>query len=105
VLDLAAAVTPDIAPDHLVPDEAPAEPIDGPVEEPAEEPVMAAAMEPAPDMSVAPMESSDRAMLARQLRSMPRGGLGPRRDRAEMLARRIDALLERMSEASGAGRW
>ena len=51
------------------------------------------------------MEPSDRAMLARRLRGMSRGSLGPRRDRAEMLARRIDALLERMSEASGAGRW
>lgn len=43
--------------------------------------------------------------IAPRLRAMPRGGLGPRRDRLGLLARRIDTLLERMSEASGAGRW
>ncbi|MCA2010772.1 MerR family transcriptional regulator [Cereibacter sphaeroides] len=51
------------------------------------------------------LSASDRAMLARHLRGLPRGGLGPRRDRVALLARRIDTLLERMSEASGAGRW
>ena len=49
--------------------------------------------------------ASDRSSLARQLRLSPRGQLGARRDRLELVARRIDALLERMSEASGAGRW
>lgn len=49
--------------------------------------------------------TSDRSSLARQLRLSPRGQLGARRDRLDLVARRIDALLERMSEASGAGRW
>ena len=52
-----------------------------------------------------PAETSERAQIARQLRAMPRGRLGPRRDRLDLLSRRIDTLLERMSEASGAGRW
>lgn len=51
------------------------------------------------------MEPSERALIARRLRSLARNGLGPNRDHAELLARRIDGLLERMSEASGAGRW
>lgn len=62
----------------------------------------------APAADAAPaelLEASERAQIARRLRTMPRASLGPRRDRAELLARRIDALLERMSEASGAGRW
>ncbi len=50
-------------------------------------------------------ESAERQRLAHVMRSLPRDALGPRRDRAELLARRIDALLDRMSEASGAGRW
>ncbi|MFN4100045.1 MAG: MerR family transcriptional regulator [Pararhodobacter sp.] len=83
LLDLAPATTPDITPDHVVD---------------LEEPAMA-------ELSADSPESSDRALLARRLRSLPRGSLGPRRDRAELLARRIDSLLERMSEASGAGRW
>lgn len=49
--------------------------------------------------------SSERARIARDLRNMPRGSLGARRDPMARLGRRIDALLERMSEASGAGRW
>ncbi len=57
--------------------------------------------EPRPDLP----ETSDRAQIARRLRGMPRGALGARRDRLDLLSRRIDALLERMSEASGAGRW
>ena len=48
---------------------------------------------------------SDRAHLARSLRRMPRGKLGNKRDQLDRLGRRIDVLLERMSEASGAGRW
>lgn len=48
---------------------------------------------------------ADRARYARSLRVMPRGQLGKDRDTYERLSRRIDTLLERMSEASGAGRW
>lgn len=47
----------------------------------------------------------DRARIAQTLRSLPRGRLGPRKDALQLAARRIDTLLERMSEASGAGRW
>ncbi|PTX01311.1 MerR family transcriptional regulator [Pararhodobacter aggregans] len=107
-LDLAPESAADILPEGL--EEAP----ESPAVAPAPEPVAANA-EPVPETPPAPaaqpapgieaMEPSERAMLARRLRGMARGGLGPRRDRAEMLARRIDALLERMSEASGAGRW
>jgi DNA-binding transcriptional MerR regulator len=43
--------------------------------------------------------------LPQALRQLPRDGLYPRRDRLAVLARRIDQLLDRMSEASGAGRW
>lgn len=50
-------------------------------------------------------EMPDRARLAKALRGLPRHGPGVQRDRLTILARRIDALLERMSEASGAGRW
>jgi len=85
-LDIAPATTPDITPDQPA----------GPV---ASDSVTDAA-----DRGDA-LEPSDRALLARRLRSLPRGSLGARRDRAELLARRIDSLLERMSEASGAGRW
>jgi len=73
------------------------------------------AVAPAPD-AVAPVAdplldamdataAADSVRLARTLRSMPRGSLGRRRDSLDILARRIDTLLERMSEASGAGRW
>jgi len=51
------------------------------------------------------MEASDRAGIAQTLRRTPRGQLGPRKDALDVVARRIDTLLERMSEASGAGRW
>lgn len=50
-------------------------------------------------------EIPQRAQIARALRQMPRNSPALQRDRLGLLARRIDALLERMSEASGAGRW
>lgn len=46
-----------------------------------------------------------RPSFASQLRSMPRPDLGPEIDSYARLSRRIEALLDRMSEASGAGRW
>ena len=103
-LDLAPEAADDITPDAV------RDPVDEPVARalPPTEPVIATPAPVAPKAAaerVEAMEPSDRAMLARRLRGMSRGSLGPRRDRAEMLARRIDALLERMSEASGAGRW
>ncbi|WP_417627999.1 MerR family transcriptional regulator [Pararhodobacter aggregans] len=103
-LDLAPEPADDITPDAV------RDPVEEPVARalPPAEPVIAAPAPVAPKAAterVEAMEPSDRAMLARRLRGMSRGSLGPRRDRAEMLARRIDALLERMSEASGAGRW
>ena len=58
---------------------------------------------PAPEAD--PLDMPERARLARALRALPRNGTGLRRDRLALLARRIDTLLERMSEASGAGRW
>lgn len=48
---------------------------------------------------------TERARIARQLRIMPRGQLGKKYESYQRLSRRIDVLLERMSEASGAGRW
>jgi len=62
---------------------------------------------PAPPIAPASaaVEGSDRSRLARSLRALPRHAPGVHRDRMALLARRIDALLERMSEASGAGRW
>lgn len=39
------------------------------------------------------------------IRALPRDALAARRDRLAVLSRRIDALLDRMSEAAGAGRW
>ena len=62
---------------------------------------------PAPPIAAASaaVEGSDRSRLARSLRALPRHAPGVQRDRMALLARRIDALLERMSEASGAGRW
>jgi DNA-binding transcriptional MerR regulator len=56
-----------------------------------------------PDVSDPAQRPPER--IAPRLRALPRGGLGARRDRLDMLARRIDMLLDRMSEASGAGRW
>ncbi|WP_370206610.1 MerR family transcriptional regulator [Pararhodobacter marinus] len=73
---------------------------------PAPRPAPAPAAEPpVPADALSLSEPSERAQIARRLRAMKRGALGPQRDRADMLARRIDSLLERMSEASGAGRW
>lgn len=53
----------------------------------------------------APTESLVPMRIAQALRAMPRHAPGRQRDRLAILARRIDVLLERMSEASGAGRW
>lgn len=95
-IEAAPVVAADIRPDRIARDP-----------EPESHEVPAAALKPAPE-SLQPeflFDTSDRAQLARNLRSMPRGGLGAKRDRLELLARRIDTLLERMSEASGAGRW
>lgn len=64
----------------------------------------AAPRQPEPELELAAEIAPDQR-FARVLRVMPRGQLGRRHDRVEGLARRIDALLERMSEASGAGRW
>ena len=99
------------------------EPIPTPVE-PIPDPVSIAAAQSAaqpdsgksPEKPTAPAPShdldeddtqriSDRASLARGLRVKPRGQLGKDVDSYARLGRRIDALLERMSEASGAGRW
>ena len=84
-----------------------ARPAPRPAPPPAPRPAPEAVPEEAPEAadSVVLNEPSDRALIARRLRGMKRGALGPQRDRADMLARRIDSLLERMSEASGAGRW
>lgn len=62
---------------------------------------------PVPEAPAAPEipEMPERARLAKALRSLPRNPPAAQRDRLTVLARRIDALLERMSEASGAGRW
>lgn len=43
--------------------------------------------------------------LAQLLRQLPRDALVGKRERSAALVRRIDALLDRMSEASGSGRW
>jgi len=43
--------------------------------------------------------------LPQTMRQLPRDALFAQRERAVVLARRIDLLLDRMSEASGAGRW
>lgn len=51
------------------------------------------------------LPTPERPRLARALRGLPRPLPAPQRDRLALAARRIDALLERMSEASGAGRW
>lgn len=55
--------------------------------------------------SDAPVAPAERGHFAGQLRALPRGALGNRREPLVRLGRRIDVLLERMSEASGAGRW
>jgi len=43
--------------------------------------------------------------LPQLVRGLRLDGTGPQRDRVIQIARRLDTLLERMSEASGAGRW
>lgn len=66
---------------------------------------------PADPVALPPQDALDvtatnpRERLAQSLRDVPRGTLGERLARVDHLARRIDRLLERMSEASGAGRW
>ena len=57
------------------------------------------------DEDTALREASERARIAQTLRNMPRGRLGAKRAPLDAVGRRIDVLLERMSEASGAGRW
>ena len=66
------------------------------------DPVAVPAAEPAADDLFLAI---DKMRVAKTLRSMPRGALGDRRDPVDRLSRRIDAMLDRMSEASGAGRW
>ncbi len=63
---------------------------------------------PAPDLSDQALNLSEIAYSerpARVLRGLPRDALAAKHDTAAILARRIDALLDRMSDASGAGRW
>ncbi len=43
--------------------------------------------------------------LAQRLRHLPAGALDRRAGQLALIARRLDTLLDRMSEASGAGRW
>lgn len=60
----------------------------------------------APDLLAGDGPAKDeRTRLAQVLRATPRNALAANRGKAELIARRIDALLDRMSEASGAGRW
>ena len=90
------------------------EPEPGPVPEPAHEPEPTPVAAPRPPVTPAP-DLSDHALnlganagterLARVLRGLPRDALVAEHEKAAMLARRIDALLDRMSDASGAGRW
>jgi len=62
---------------------------------------------PAPDLSDHALnlaaDAADRP--ARLLRALRRDALVAEHDKAAMLARRMNALLDRMSDASGAGRW
>lgn len=65
---------------------------------------------PAADVALAEDEGDAPApatppRLPHLLRQLPRDALVAQRERAAGIARRIDALLDRMSEASGAGRW
>lgn len=57
---------------------------------------------PAPEPELA---LSGDPRLAQSLRDLPPGAIAGQRDRLEMLARRLDGLLDRMSVASGVGRW
>ncbi|WP_417598407.1 MerR family transcriptional regulator [Pararhodobacter oceanensis] len=50
-------------------------------------------------------EADSRPRIAQILRATPRGQLGSTHESLEHLSRRIDVFLDRMSEASGAGRW
>lgn len=77
-----------------------------PVAPPA--PVAAASVRPPADVApdTRPEDDGlDGPRLPALLRAMPRAALVAQHDRAAALARRIDLLLDRMSEASGAGRW
>jgi DNA-binding transcriptional MerR regulator len=58
---------------------------------------------PEPEPEALPLAAGPR--LPQMLRALTREALAPRREHAAALARRIDQLIERMSEASGAGRW
>lgn len=83
----------------------------------ADEPVAAQSKPPVPAQSpakpplpvcesVEPDQAAEQVLrIAQSLRTRPRGTLGKSREPLERLGRRIDVLLERMSEASGAGRW
>lgn len=53
----------------------------------------------------APAPAPAEPRLPHLLRQLPRDLPSPLRDRAGSVARRLDAILDRMSEASGAGRW
>lgn len=67
-----------------------------------------AAIPPVPDLSdraLALDNAAETERLAQALRRAPRDSLAAHKDQVALLARRIDALLDRMSDASGAGRW
>ncbi|MCC5968355.1 MAG: MerR family transcriptional regulator [Pararhodobacter sp.] len=76
--------------------------------QPLAPPAPRAPVPPAPDLSdqaLALDEALQNARLAQLLRRAPRDSLGAHQGKAALLARRIDALLDRMSDASGVGRW
>lgn len=108
-----AIVLAEAAPDEALPDPDPAPGPEArpeaaeaaPLPQPAE--TVVAFVPPARPAPAAPAEEplAPAPRLSQLLRQFPRDGLGVRRDRAAVIARRIDALLDRMSEASGAGRW
>lgn len=52
-----------------------------------------------------PHDPAQTVRIAQRLRAQARGTLGNRREQYQMVARRLDQLLDRMSDASGAGRW
>lgn len=68
-------------------------------------PAAARTPEPPPPPEPVEIEADPVARLPHDLRQLPRDALAGRRERVLGLVRRIDALLDRMSEASGAGRW
>lgn len=91
--------------------ETPAEPAEAPppppLDPPAGKPPGGAGI-PAPDLSDLALDiaaESGTERPARRLRALPRHRLEAHHDQIVLLARRIDALLDRMSDASGAGRW